>query len=745
MNFKSMQLLLLLTAVLVSGTPCDQLEDGKAYTVTDAFECIESITRDSTWTTTIQTGLQKLFETYAFKDILKNPPQPAFNSSFYRTIDIDQRLKELPIDEQSVYKFMQSVQAIVNEASDYHLSFRLTSDENNLYYYDEMYAVLPFILDIVNGDEVIVYPNDVVEKFGLSVPEGITDNVNVPVQSINGLEPLQWIRKFAEEQTFLKTPHGRFTYAVESMNYMSLQRTLMTKEALDEKIKIVYTSGNEASTEYMIAYVPIATKNITSERIERLKDKLMEKHGVNILRAEDFVESNLKEDNSYDYESKDANLACKTFETQKVNIMVLKTFYPEDFVPSFFKTLNTCIKQFDTNEYPISLILPMNGGGLGDLVASLEDVFAPQGDSSMIGAVRISDGSVGVIKSSYGMIMDDTETCEMRYNVTGSDQPLGEWYTNAKTVKYGDVEHTHSQESFVSHVDMIKEKLVNHPRKPTDFVVFTDGFCYSACSVFAKGMADRGNAIVVGFEGDPEGTIEEFDAGNSPTAVVTQDDTQMPEVTDPLKSLGGLMRISFLETFRWNFKFTETTPREFIMNVVDERTDIFRFGENKLGQFADETLRIYTKYKTQCNPKNKRLLKYDSACDSAITIAHAHGGYVCGDDGLWSTVCAAGYCDDGFKWDFYNQECVVDVCAGVEPSSSNEQSSEMPSPSSTTPVESSTTSISSSEEKDKTTEWIIIGVCSGIFLLIIIVGVCGIVGFVIYRKKTQRSEYTALG
>ena len=73
-------------------------------------------------------------------------------------------------------------------------------------------------------------------------------------------------------------------------------------------------------------------------------------------------------------------------------------------------------------------------------------------------------------------------------------------------------------------------------------------------------------------------------------------------------------------------------------------------------------MKIYKKYKEECNPKNKKLVKRSSECDSQITIEHAHGGYQCGNDGKWSSLCVASYCDDGYYFDFFNQQCYEEKC-----------------------------------------------------------------------------------
>ena len=66
--------------------------------------------------------------------------------------------------------------------------------------------------------------------------------------------------------------------------------------------------------------------------------------------------------------------------------------------------------------------------------------------------------------------------------------------------------------SFRKTVDAIKKTLV-HRRKPTEILVYTDGFSYSATSIFIKGLQEFGGAIIVGHLGNPkmEG-VDQFDA-----------------------------------------------------------------------------------------------------------------------------------------------------------------------------------------------------------------------------------------
>ena len=135
-----------------------------------------------------------------------------------------------------------------------------------------MYALLPFIPDIVNGN-VILYKNDDYDTLEYFIPQEIIDNINIPVESINGLKPLEFIREFTEKYSFLKTHYGRFTYALETMYFIELQRTVIDKEYLNTPIEIVYSNGVNVTVGYSMLYID--NTQLSVEKQNKLKEKRM--------------------------------------------------------------------------------------------------------------------------------------------------------------------------------------------------------------------------------------------------------------------------------------------------------------------------------------------------------------------------------------------------------------------------------------------------------------------------------------
>ena len=75
--------------------------------------------------------------------------------------------------------------------------------------------------------------------------------------------------------------------------------------------------------------------------------------------------------------------------------------------------------------------------------------------------------------------------------------------------------------------------------------------------------------------------------------------------------------------------------------------------------FIDHSLTIFNKYKYLCNPNNKRLLKIDNSCSFDD---HIHGGFMCGDNGIWRYKCVPSFCGYGYSLDIKHKKCIKDVC-----------------------------------------------------------------------------------
>lgn len=112
---------------------------------------------------------------------------------------------------------------------------------------------------------------------------------------------------------------------------------------------------------------------------------------------------------------------------KQVNIIVLKSFNPNnEYFDNLFEIFDNCIEQFDNNDYPIAVILPMNGGGIGDLVMDIEELLAPHTDSDLIGSMRISEGTEDCIKNEHRVLLFTAYNSSKIKDIYHSVESLGE-------------------------------------------------------------------------------------------------------------------------------------------------------------------------------------------------------------------------------------------------------------------------------------------------------------------------------
>ncbi|EKE40828.1 hypothetical protein ENUP19_0057G0075 [Entamoeba nuttalli] len=747
-----MKWLVLLFILSCFATPC---KFGLTPSSTELFDCLNSLNITADRAHKIKTSLKIAFEAYVYHDILKNPPQPKGYETYHYTVDIDQRMSEIEEVDQPFYPFYRKLNKLLFDLHDLHMYFGLESSKDYCYWIDLIGIVLPFTVSIKQTHEVLFSPLTEILMYDLKLPSEIIKNREVPVSSVDGVPVLDWIRNYSNTFSGLKSPHARFTYTRQTIGLFLIGDNPLTKEEIDHVFEIEYTNGVKVNCSYQIINFGPENQEDTNKalKVRQVKERIDKKRRNRAFNVQPILPSDLglthsKKDVLYDYELKD-NIACKviTINSTTVNVLVIQSFAPQEYqLQSYVDVYKNCIESFDENNGPISVILPMNGGGYVDLEAFIEKTLAPSIDVNQIGDIRISDPSLRSLSLGYDELLNDVNSCQLIYsNLTTRE----EFYASSITVKYGNVEHVKTQTGIIQSAvtDLYFKK---NPRNPTDIIVMTDAFCYSACSLLAKGMKERGNAILVGYLGDPEGEKELYDVGQSPSVVVSPETIFTEQQLSDMDSVSLTMQISFAETYLHDYSYNQTIPREFIIEPVDELQFLDSYN-NRIELFASAALSLYNKYQTDCNPSNDRLVKRSQDCDSKITIEHAHGGYKCGVDGKWSDECVATYCDNGYFFDFYNKKCVIDVCGSTSESSSSSMNQDSESSSSSSMSHDSESSSSSSKSHDSESSanepsqnsswtillWVVVGciICAGLVMVIVIVVI------IIRRKFFSSNSY----
>ena len=105
-------------------------------------------------------------------------------------------------------------------------------------------------------------------------------------------------------------------------------------------------------------------------------------------------------------------------------------------------------------------------------------------------------------------------------------------------------------------------------------------------------------------------------------------------------------------------KNNENIPEEFIVNLIDERINIYNnYNDDLYEDFIIEAKKIFKKYEKECNPDNKYLNYLKEDCK--FNDKNLHGGYKCGDDGKWNKKCVPFYCDENYYFEPNRKKCIL--------------------------------------------------------------------------------------
>ena len=219
---------------------------------------------------------------------------------------------------------------------------------------------------------------------------------------------------------------------------------------------------------------------------------------------------------------------------------------------------------------------------------------------------------------------------------------------------------------------MVTEKYfkMDKLKKPTEILIFTDSFSFSATSFFIKGLQETGAAILVGYQGNPK-IDDPFDASQSPSFV---GDLSNSDIYKNLLDAGYLIHgVTIYESYNYTYQEKNPTPREYLVHPVDERINMFQpYNDSFYDLFISEAKRIFKQYneENKCNKDNLELL-YDPGNKNECYIfendTHAHGGYECDPlTGEWSKNCKPYYCDIGYYFDKVQNKCIKDLCTETE-------------------------------------------------------------------------------
>ena len=662
------------------------------YKPQQVIDFFSTFTYDTAKLQLIIDSLAKTFnDSYAFNEIVKNPPNTPYAKNYFKKIDFENELKK--VDKSNVYLFFQGVKKALNAFEDLHINFHLETFVPIFTLFNFFHPLRLYIKMHNNKPRIFgeaFYPQDIWRYFKnyQTVFETINANKDEPIASINGQNPFDFITNIGKDYFYLKSPQATFVYKYfylsNNINYYLLPLSL---EDLTE-FNVEYDNGQNFTSDYIfISEYKINNMNANLENIlasnelkgENIIKKSSPSFPNNILFKNEnklIKESIINKGNEslndekikWDY-NHSTIYKCRVDETNQINVNYISSFGTQEELQDYFYIVEKCFQLFDNNTYPIIVISSLNGGGQAFLSQKLLDLLSPKVNFNIYGAYRKT--------KSFKNSKEFNSILSANYFNPQNCKPLtfDDLVKKEHKIDYGNDISDTLTETFVLNgkeykdtINSFKKNLKN-PRRPTDIIVFTDGFSYSSADVFLKYFQYYGGGLTVGYLSNPQLENKFFDSGLSPSITLSSYLLNLlsPEGFKPMyNTLGIGLDIPGVQTFYSPDNMS--IPLEYEVAPVDDVVDIYeKFDDSNYDKFIQEAKKLFEKYNTtRCIKNNKKIVLVTSECDGKFGNKYTHGGYECGDDGKWTSNCVASYCDVGYIFDYNKNKCVVDVCSTVE-------------------------------------------------------------------------------
>ncbi|ELP91612.1 hypothetical protein EIN_205290 [Entamoeba invadens IP1] len=490
---------------------------------------------------------------------------------------------------------------------------------------------------------------------------------NIAIKTINGVEAVKFIRDYAMKYFLLKNENGAVTQLKSEFTIIPYYANPV--DIADTTFNLVFEDNSEISfnSKLFNQYAGFTghqdkfkrAKEILQKYREEISARNKKERGRVIYRAPDRITEDLfvnkKEADTLYNVTLNRVLSCgiKTYNNKKYNIMSVFSFNSNGF-DEFVVNAKKCGELFDTNTDPIVVFLPMNGGGYIDAENYLYNILSPNTNYEKRSVGRINPSTEKVLRNGFGYALKDPITNQywMDYSANVFVGPLGDWYDKPQSEMYGSTQFTHFSESIlVGNSTIYKTKNI---RKWNEIVVFSDHFCYSACSIFTKNFVEKKSAIVATYSGLPNSQFRAV--GESPTAVIQDYSIHNGEETI-LSDLGITLGLSFLPTLPLDK--SNKVPSEYLVHQPNDYVEIGEFQNTAEGidVFLEQANLLMQKYSSNCeNGKVTQDAKCTKNSESEIWgIKCVNGEYL--EANCVFMNCSSGYVRDTSNTICYKKEC----------------------------------------------------------------------------------------
>ena len=396
------------------------------------------------------------------------------------------------------------------------------------------------------------------------------------------MDPIDYIQNWSQFIT-VKNKNSKFTHNLAYIsgfylfyNPLNYTEFIQNEFEFDDNkiIRISYLMGKpEMKNKQFKKFFSVTLKKYKNIRylpsLEEIKNQFLNKKKLkNKVNNEEK-----KIDWDIYYQENKNFIKCRVDNKKEVNVFVQNTFSLKYEIAA--GKIFQCAELFHLNNYPIILIEDKNSGGDPSLSYLMIQLFQMREVERTYSALRYSENIVKYvnIENEYGKdYIYDPNTCKAinsfdyfnetidYYNYSGLN------ITHKRTNVFVELNSLNERKAF----NEFRKKYENSPnlKRPTDIIVFTDGFAFSSGSTFIKGLQNIGGAILVGYSGNPKlEEIDLFDASQSDSGVFYFDNS---EISQNLEKLGFIINcFTIIEVFDDSYKSPNPIPREYTMIPID--------------------------------------------------------------------------------------------------------------------------------------------------------------------------------
>ena len=314
---------------------------------------------------------------YIYKDIAKKPPTfDNLKNYHHEPIDIVESLNGISGKNKTYLNLYQDITQTIYSLRDWHVKVLLSIVDKNYGITSASYCI-PFELYIGNNSNVPVvkikvFPDclnfspkkDSISKF-------IDDHNDIPLESINGTDPFEFIQNFGGIQ-FIRSRHAQFNINIQFAKTSRFQYIPFDlSDILDIEYK--FENGDIINLDYLLIG-GASFKDINQEEFNEFQKSLY----VNTING--FLVPNIFEARklflkkkgllfeetpdkiAWDYQTKEGGLKCKVDNISEYNVFLQKTFLFSD-IEDALDIMVKCSELFYSNDYKIIGIEDNNGGG----------------------------------------------------------------------------------------------------------------------------------------------------------------------------------------------------------------------------------------------------------------------------------------------------------------------------------------------------------------------------------------------